>query len=137
MLVAALTDQDRRQLALALDLLARRLRADGLKPTSTLGTMRETLAATDSTRQGPTNEHELRESSDTGPVLYDLDECAHRARLSRRTLERAARDGSLKVTKFGRAVRIHPDDLEFFVRSHGPGRAAVAIEPPGPTTGAA
>src|SRR5688572_9641364 len=105
MLVAALDEYDRRQLALALDLLARRLRADGFQPTRTIAAMRETLAATDLSRPGPTKRDSAGEQPDHGPVMYDYDECAHRLRVSRRTIERAANSGELRTTTFGRAVR--------------------------------
>jgi len=48
-LVAALDPLDRRQLAEALDLLARRLRADGLQPTAAVRALR--VAWADSRRQ--------------------------------------------------------------------------------------
>ena len=49
------------------------------------------------------------------PVLMTLDEAAERLLVSRRTVERAIAAGRLSRIKIGKAVRIHPDDLDAYV----------------------
>lgn len=110
-----LDERDRRQLAAAIDMVARRLRTDGMQPTPTIRQLRELLAAADTNRPQPTMLHEHGEYADTEPMLLDLDECAHRLRVSRRSVERAVATNELHTVTIGRARRVRPDDLADFI----------------------
>jgi len=50
------------------------------------------------------------------PTYYTIDEAHRELRISRSTLNRFLGD-ELPVTRFGRSVRIHRDDLAAFERS--------------------
>lgn len=134
MFVLQLSDRSCRELALALDLLARRLRSDGVVPAPEVRQLRDLLAAADRSRLEPTKRAIPVESIDAGPVLFDLDEVAHRLRVHRRTVERAVRDGHLRSVRIGRRRRIAPVDLDAYIAAlrgvHGERPAGVADRTP-------
>ena len=49
------------------------------------------------------------------PTFYTVEEVAEQLGVSLATIRRAIRDGRLATHRFGRAVRIAPDDLEIFL----------------------
>lgn len=114
-----LSPVDRAQLALALDLLARRLRSDGLQPSAALRSMRHSLSRTDLNRLEPTNRTIGAERVDDGPVLYDIAEVADRLRLNARSVERLIATGELPSLSIGRARRVRPSDLVEFIAATG------------------
>ena len=61
------------------------------------------------------------------PSLLTLDEVAERLNVSRRTVERLVHGGDLAATKIGRAVRVHPQAVEGYIRH-------VTVTPPQPVT---
>lgn len=56
--------------------------------------------------------------------LMTLKEVAEVSRLSRVSLWKATRRGDLKIVRFGRAVRVRPQDLREFIERHVTGGAA-------------
>jgi excisionase family DNA binding protein len=49
------------------------------------------------------------------PKLYVVDEVAEILRTSTRTVRRRIAKGKIKACRFGRLVRVHPDDLAAYV----------------------
>lgn len=122
----ALDALDRRQLATAIDMLARRLRSDGLRLTPNVARILDLVTAPDPNRPEPTILDGRGEAPDDALVLLDLDEVADRLRVHRRTVERAAADGRLATVTIGRARRVRPDALADFIAdtSASPGAPA-------------
>jgi len=136
--ILALSPHARRELAFALDLFARRCRADGTQPSIEVRQLRDLLARTDSNRQEPTKLANSVEHVDAGPVVLDLDEVADRLGVHRRTVERAAKAGELATFRIGRARRVHPADLDAYIAAcrggHGERPAGVADRNDAPVT---
>ena len=57
------------------------------------------------------------ETAATAPQLLTIRQAAERLAVSLRTLERLAASGELSAVRFGRSVRIDPEDLVAFVES--------------------
>lgn len=106
------------QLRLALHLLARHLRVNGVEE------LNQHLDAifSDLNRQEPTRLGEDEEDSEDAammmtPLLYDIHDVAARLRCSPRTVERLIRAGEIDSVRLGRSRRVVPDSLEAYVRT--------------------
>jgi excisionase family DNA binding protein len=119
-IVAELSPSDRHLLGIAVDMLARRLRADGAPLPTALRQLRELLAETDLSRHQPTNLHPAGHGVDDATVLLDLDEVADRLRIHRRTVERRIAAGELPTVTIGRARRVRPVDLATYIAAMRP-----------------
>jgi excisionase family DNA binding protein len=61
----------------------------------------------DATKPGP-----LSFTASAKPLLATIPEAAWELRLQRRFLDRAIEDGLVEVARFGRAIRIHRNEIE-------------------------